>query len=49
MFIIVTFVMVQVHSFTGSADDVLSFVSLGFYIGINGWSVMCLMVFFLIC
>lgn len=27
-----------VHSFTGSADDVLSFVDLGFYIGINGCS-----------
>jgi len=27
----------QVHSFTGSSDDVLSFVNLGFYIGINGW------------
>ena len=30
-------VVVQVHSFTGSADDVVSFVDLGFYIGINGW------------
>lgn len=27
-----------VHSFTGSADDVLGFVNLGFYIGINGCS-----------
>ena len=27
----------QVHSFTGSADDVRSFLDLDFYISINGW------------
>jgi len=38
MFPLTFFVVVsQVHSFTGSADDVLGFVNLGFYIGINGW------------
>jgi TatD DNase family protein len=29
-----------IHSFDGSADDAQRFLSMGYYIGINGWLVM---------
>ena len=33
-------ICVQVHSFTGTVEEALKAVDMGFYIGVNGWWVL---------